>query len=85
MPSMHVAMATLMAIGGFKYSRPWGALLTVYALLIWIGSIHFGWHYFIDGPVATVMMAGVWVLTAPVARCCYPDAAVSCAEPGAGN
>ena len=71
MPSMHVAMATLMAIAGFCHSRMWGLLMTVYALLIWIASIHFGWHYFIDGPVAAVMMIGVWKLTAPLATAAY--------------
>jgi len=60
MPSMHVALATLCAIAGFAHSRALGGLLAVYAVLIWIGSIYFGWHYLVDGPVAAVMMVAIW-------------------------
>jgi hypothetical protein len=72
MPSMHVALATLLVIGGFQHNRLWGALLATYALLIWIASIHFGWHYFIDGPVAALMMLGLWRASAPLAARLYP-------------
>ncbi|HEY0312108.1 MAG TPA: phosphatase PAP2 family protein [Allosphingosinicella sp.] len=60
MPSMHVALATLCAIAGFAHGRALGLALSVYALLIWIGSIYFGWHYLVDGPVAAIMMAAIW-------------------------
>jgi hypothetical protein len=60
MPSMHVALATLCAIAGFAHGRALGAALSAYAVLIWIGSIYFGWHYFVDGPVAAVMMCAIW-------------------------
>lgn len=73
MPSMHVALATLLVIGGFRRNRLWGGLLAIYALLIWIASIHFGWHYFIDGPVAALMMVGLWKATAPLAARLYPE------------
>ncbi len=72
MPSMHVALATLLVIGGFKRSRLWGLAFTTYALLIWIASIHFGWHYFVDGPVAALMMLGLWKASAPIAARLYP-------------
>lgn len=60
MPSMHVALATFCAIAGFQVNRWVGAIGALYALLIWIGSIHFGWHYFLDGPVAAALMLGIW-------------------------
>ncbi|HMC91536.1 MAG TPA: phosphatase PAP2 family protein [Allosphingosinicella sp.] len=63
MPSMHVALATLCAIAGYAHSRTLGTALTVYAVLIWIGSIYFGWHYLVDGPVAAVMMVAIWKAT----------------------
>ncbi len=60
MPSMHVAMATLFMLAGFKHSRPVGMLFSIYALLIWIGSIHLGWHYALDGVVGAAMMGLIW-------------------------
>lgn len=60
MPSMHVALATLCAIAGFQWHRAIGCLATVYAALIWVGSVHFGWHYALDGPVAAIMMLAIW-------------------------
>lgn len=60
MPSMHVAMAVLMACGGWRLGRKPGVLLTVFALLIWIGSIHLGWHYALDGVVALGLTLGIW-------------------------
>lgn len=63
MPSVHVAMATLFAIGGFAIRRWLGVALTIYALLIWIASIHLGWHYALDGLVATLLALLVWRMT----------------------
>ena len=68
MPSMHVALAVLLALAGFEYSRTCGAAMTVYAVLIWIGSVHLGWHYFVDGPVAALLMFGLWKLAGLAAQ-----------------
>ena len=71
MPSMHVALAFLLAILGWKRNWAWGLLASAYLLLIWIGSIHFGWHYFVDGPAAAVLMMAVWKLSKPIANALY--------------
>lgn len=68
MPSMHVAMATLFAIAGFQRSRTLGWSFSAYAALIWIASIHLGWHYASDGLLGGVMMVGLWLLSRPVAH-----------------
>lgn len=68
MPSMHVAMASLFAIGGFQRSRALGAVFSVYAVMIWIASVHLGWHYALDGIVGTAMMAALWLLSKPIAH-----------------
>jgi hypothetical protein len=60
MPSMHVAMATLFALGGYQIARPLGHVMTLYAVLIWIGSIHLGWHYASDGIAGGAMMILLW-------------------------
>lgn len=59
MPSMHVAMAVLMALFGWEYSRPAGIALTAYALVIFIGSIHLAWHYALDGYAGAI---GAWII-----------------------
>lgn len=68
MPSMHVAMASLFAIGGFQRSRTLGVIFSVYAAMIWIASVHLGWHYALDGVVGTAMMFALWGLSKPIAR-----------------
>ncbi len=68
MPSMHVAMATLFAIAGFQISRRLGWAFATYALLIWIASIHLGWHYAADGLLGGAMMTGLWLLSGPITR-----------------
>ncbi|HEU4967965.1 phosphatase PAP2 family protein [Sphingomonas sp.] len=68
MPSMHVAMATLIALAGWTARRSVGQVLTVYAVVIWIASVHLGWHYAADGVVAAAMMLGVWRLSGRIAE-----------------
>lgn len=67
MPSVHNALAVLFAIAGFRVSRRAGWVMTAYALLIWIGSIHLGWHYAIDGIVAVLLTLGIWKITGRIA------------------
>lgn len=68
MPSMHVAMASLFAIAGYQRSRRLGLVFTLYALTIWIASVHLGWHYALDGVVGTAMMLALWAISKPIAR-----------------
>jgi len=63
MPSMHVAIVVLLAIAGARWNRWLGLLATGYAVLIFVGSFHLGWHYAIDGYVSALLVAGAWVLT----------------------
>jgi len=60
MPSVHNGLAFLFALAGWKLSRPLGYLFGAYALLIWVGSIHLGWHYRVDGIVAIGLTLGIW-------------------------
>lgn len=68
MPSMHVTMAVLIALAGWRVARPLGHVLGGYAAVIWLGSIHFGWHYGVDGPVAVILMLWVWRLSGWLVR-----------------
>lgn len=62
MPSMHVASATLFALIGWRTHRWLGIALTLYAVMIMIGSVHLGWHYAIDGYAGAAGMGAIWWL-----------------------
>jgi len=68
MPSVHVSMSILFAIGGFALRRWIGWALTAYAAIIWLGSIHLGWHYAADGIVGAALTIGMWKASAPIAK-----------------
>ncbi|UCD28174.1 MAG: phosphatase PAP2 family protein [Planctomycetota bacterium] len=60
MPSMHMSMAFLFALVGWRTHRAPGVALTVFAVLIMIGCVHLGWHYAIDGYAAIVCTWPIW-------------------------
>lgn len=60
MPSVHNALSALFALAAFRIDRRAGWAMTGYAVLIWIGSIHLGWHYAIDGIVSIALTIALW-------------------------
>jgi membrane-associated phospholipid phosphatase len=62
MPSVHVAMATLIAIVAKAQNRTAGLLLTIFAGLTMLGSVVLGWHYAIDGYLGIAMALAIWRL-----------------------
>lgn len=73
MPSMHIALATLFACGAFSLKRWLGFAMTGYALFIWFGSVHLGWHYAVDGLVAAPLAVAIWVGAGVVSRLVTAD------------
>ena len=61
MPSVHIVLALLWTFAGWHINRILGAVLTVYAGVIWMGSVHLGWHYFVDGLVSLIVIGAVWL------------------------
>jgi hypothetical protein len=68
MPSMHLASATLFALLGWRTARWLGILLTIFFLVILIGSVHLGWHYAVDGYAGALGAAAIWWLTGVTVR-----------------
>jgi hypothetical protein len=60
MPSIHVSIAFLMALLGWRVSRTLGAVLTLFLAIIMMGSVHLGWHYAIDGYAGIIGTYVIW-------------------------
>jgi membrane-associated phospholipid phosphatase len=60
MPSMHVALATLFALVCWRVRKWLGIVMTVYALIVMIASVHLGWHYAVDGYLGAAAMIAIW-------------------------
>lgn len=63
MPSLHVATAVLIAVAARHVSRTWAGVTTAYAVVVVVGSVHFGWHYALDSIVGAAVALVIWQLT----------------------
>lgn len=82
MPSMHVAIAALLAFYAGKFSRLMTLLFTVYCALVMVSSVYLGWHYAIDGYAAVIGTGLVWLACGPLVRRLHPD--IAAGNGGAG-
>ena len=60
MPSLHVAIAVMIALCLRDRQTQWQWLAWAYAAIIYVGSIHLGWHYASDGIVSAAGMVAIW-------------------------
>jgi len=70
MPSVHVGLAFVMTRGAFLLRPIYGKLMSVYVALIWIASVHLGWHYALDGAVALLLAVPIWAIGGWLAGLC---------------
>ena len=68
MPSLHVGMTLLSALAVWRTLRVGGACLYVFLVIIEIGSIHFGYHYAVDGFVSLILTTALWHVSGVLAR-----------------
>lgn len=61
MPSMHVSIAVLLALLYRQFFRWLGWIMTGFAFIILIGSVHLGWHYAVDGYLSALLTVGIWI------------------------
>lgn len=62
MPSMHNAVAVLYALALGRARFVVRALAWGFAALVFVGSVHLGWHYAVDGIVSAVAVVLIWAL-----------------------
>ncbi len=79
MPSMHLATAALYVF--LAWPTRWRVPAILFWLVMWIGSIHFGYHYAVDGLIGSLIAALMWKLTAPRGRLPAPVATASLCAP----
>jgi hypothetical protein len=60
MPSVHNALSVLFAIAACQVNRKLGLFMIGYAVVIWLASIHLGWHYAWDGIVSAIITIAFW-------------------------
>ena len=77
MPSMHIAMVTVIALLGWSHSRLLGMLFTFFAIVILIGSVHLAWHYAVDGYAAALAVCVLWAIVGAVLRRLAPLLGIS--------
>ena len=67
-PSMHNGTMFLIAIAFRKISKLLSNLVFVFTFGVFLGSIHLGWHYAVDGYAAFALAAFFWWIAGYVAR-----------------
>jgi hypothetical protein len=67
MPSMHVAIALWIAMVVRSLLPRLQILGWTYFVVILVGSVHLGWHYAVDGIVASALVPLVWIIARSMA------------------
>lgn len=62
MPSMHLAITTIVALTAIRSHRRLAWIAVPWWLMMMLGSIHLGWHYAIDSYAGTLAAAAIWWL-----------------------
>ena len=62
MPSVHVALSVVCLLALWSRSRPLGWLFGVYTALMFVATVHLGWHYAVDGYLAIAAAVALWWL-----------------------
>lgn len=60
MPSMHVGAVFLLVLATWRMARWLRYFALLYLGVIFVGSIHLGWHYALDGYVAVAGVGAIW-------------------------
>ena len=68
MPSMHLISTMTMALLAVRIGKRLGLSFIVFTVIIFIGSIHLGWHYAVDSIAGVLLAVGFWIAAGAIAR-----------------
>jgi PAP2 superfamily len=68
MPSVHNATALLFVLTTWNKSNRLRNLLIVHMILIFLGSVHLGWHYAVDAYFAWALTLVLWIAAHHIAK-----------------
>jgi hypothetical protein len=61
-------MVTIFALLGWRVHWAIGTILTLFAMIILVGSVHLAWHYAVDGYAGIIGACLIWALVGAVLR-----------------
>lgn len=67
-PSMHLCLAAAIALYAGSFFRWLGGVMWVFTAVIFVGSVHLGWHYAVDGLAGIAIAVLIWFATLRFAR-----------------
>lgn len=68
MPSMHVGSSVVIMLAAYRMNRLFGHVMAAFVAVIFVGSVHLGWHYAVDGIFAAILAVALWRFAALVTR-----------------
>jgi len=68
MPSLHVGMPVLFTLIGWRTDRRLGVIFLAYTILSFLGSVHLGWHYAVDGYASAAGVGAIWLFAGWLTR-----------------
>lgn len=68
MPSMHNSVCVLMFLAARRINRMLAFAAGAFAIVIFIGSVHLGWHYAADGYLAAALTVMIWKVSGMIAE-----------------
>ncbi|GGE38777.1 hypothetical protein GCM10007276_15110 [Agaricicola taiwanensis] len=68
MPSLHNATSLLFALTAWRMDKRLGAAMYVVSAVMFLGSVHLGWHYAVDAYLGWAMTGLAWWISGCYAR-----------------
>jgi hypothetical protein len=61
-------MPVLFTLVGWQANRRLGMTFLAYTILSFLGSVHLGWHYAVDGYVSAAGVVAIWLFAGWLTR-----------------